>query len=162
MSFCHKLRFVKPNISATGWCKTLIFQTQIMWSTRIHSLKYLRSTTLGCKVRKILVCGKDSIPMFGFALWKPWKTLQGYICCITRAGSTLHLFIQTGQYEWMYIEYTFVPAWIRELLEWGSLYLSKPKGGGLNLQIVYPWFNLSHSYFDLFFSRTSVFCINFL
>ena len=50
MSFCPKLRFFKPNISATGWCKTLIFQTQIISSTRIYSLKYLRSTAMGCKV----------------------------------------------------------------------------------------------------------------
>ena len=33
---------------STGWCKPFIFQTLIFWSYRIHSLKYLRSTTLGC------------------------------------------------------------------------------------------------------------------
>ena len=31
------------------WCKPLIFQTKMIWSIRIHSFKYLRSTTLGCK-----------------------------------------------------------------------------------------------------------------
>ena len=30
LSFCHKLRFSKPNISASGQCKTMIFQTQII------------------------------------------------------------------------------------------------------------------------------------
>ena len=30
-------------------CKHLIFQTQIIWSNRIHSLKYLRSSTFGFK-----------------------------------------------------------------------------------------------------------------
>ena len=27
LSFCHKLKFSKPNIPATGCCKPLIFQT---------------------------------------------------------------------------------------------------------------------------------------
>ena len=35
-------------IFTTGWCKPFIFQTLIFWSYRIHSLKYLRSTMLGC------------------------------------------------------------------------------------------------------------------
>ena len=42
LSFCRKL-------SATCGCKLLIFQTSIIWSNRINSLKYLRSTTLGCQ-----------------------------------------------------------------------------------------------------------------
>ena len=48
-SFCNKLEFSNHNIFATLWCKPLIFQTQVFWSSRMHSLKYLRSTTLGCK-----------------------------------------------------------------------------------------------------------------
>jgi len=39
----------KSNIFGTRCCKPLIFQTQIIWSNRIHSLKYLRSTTFGSK-----------------------------------------------------------------------------------------------------------------
>ena len=37
-------------------CKILVFQTQIIWSNRIHSLKYQRSQTLGSKdieIRKV-------------------------------------------------------------------------------------------------------------
>ena len=45
----------------------MIFQTQIIWSTIIHSLKYLRSTTLhglqSYNDRQILDCDKDSIPL---------------------------------------------------------------------------------------------------
>ena len=37
----------------------------MLWSHRIHSLKYLSSTTYGCKKRnkKIRVCCEDSIPL---------------------------------------------------------------------------------------------------
>ena len=50
-----------PHIFSTCWCKALIFQTLINWSNtlilqtlinwsnRVCSLKYHRSTTLGCK-----------------------------------------------------------------------------------------------------------------
>ena len=37
-----------PDILSIWWCKPFIFQTIIL-SNRIHSLKYLRSTTLCCK-----------------------------------------------------------------------------------------------------------------
>ena len=53
LSFWHKLKSLDPNIFATWWCKPLIFQTLISWSIRIHSLKYLRSTTLCYKDIKI-------------------------------------------------------------------------------------------------------------
>ena len=39
----------KPHIFKTRCCKPLIFQTQIIWSKRIHSLKNLRSATFGSK-----------------------------------------------------------------------------------------------------------------
>jgi len=45
----HKLKYYNPYIFVNWWCKLLIFQIQIIWSNRIHSLKYLRSTTLGFK-----------------------------------------------------------------------------------------------------------------
>ena len=46
MSLCHKLW----NYIFGAQCrKSLIFQTYIIWSNRIHSLKYLRSTTLKSK-----------------------------------------------------------------------------------------------------------------
>ena len=45
LSFWHKFWFSNPYIFATWWC----IQTIIMWSNRIHSLKYQRSPTLNCK-----------------------------------------------------------------------------------------------------------------
>ena len=44
--------------------KSLTIQTLIILSYRIHSLNYLRSTTLGCKDMglEIRVCGNNSIP----------------------------------------------------------------------------------------------------
>ena len=53
LSLCHKLKFSNPYIYGTWCCRLLIFQTKIIWCNRIHSLKFLRSTTLGCKdIRK--------------------------------------------------------------------------------------------------------------
>ena len=49
MSLCQKIKLSNPYIFTTGWCRPLIFQTYIIWSNGIFSLKYLRSTTLGCK-----------------------------------------------------------------------------------------------------------------
>ena len=49
LSLCPKFEFSNSCICATWLCKLLICQTQIIWSIRIHSLKYLKSTTLGCK-----------------------------------------------------------------------------------------------------------------
>ena len=37
------------HIFYTWWCKPLIFHTCILSSNRIHSLKYIRTTALGCK-----------------------------------------------------------------------------------------------------------------
>jgi len=49
LSHCHKLKFSNPYIYGTWCCRLLIFQTKIIWCNRIHSLKYLRSTTLCCR-----------------------------------------------------------------------------------------------------------------
>jgi len=49
LSLCHKLKFSNPYIYGTWCCRLLIFQTKIILCNRIHSLKYLRSTTLGCR-----------------------------------------------------------------------------------------------------------------
>ena len=46
MSLWHKLKFSNPYIFATWCCKPVIFQTQITWYIRIHSLKYLRFTKI--------------------------------------------------------------------------------------------------------------------
>ena len=49
LSFGHKLKFSNWYIFVNWRCKPLIFQTKTIWSYRIHSLKYQRSFTLGCK-----------------------------------------------------------------------------------------------------------------
>ena len=49
LSLWHKIKYLNLNIHRTRCCKSLIFQTQIIWSHRIHSLKYLRSATFGSK-----------------------------------------------------------------------------------------------------------------
>ena len=49
MSLCHTLWIYNPNIFVFQFRKSLIFQTYIIWSNRIHMLKYLRSTTLEFK-----------------------------------------------------------------------------------------------------------------
>ena len=47
LSLWNKIKYLNLNIFRTQCCKPLIFQTQITWSNRIHSLKYLRSSTFG-------------------------------------------------------------------------------------------------------------------
>jgi len=49
LSLCHKLKFSNPYVYGTWWCRLLIFQTKIIWCNIIQSLKYLRSSTLGCR-----------------------------------------------------------------------------------------------------------------
>ena len=49
LNLCNKIKYLNPNIFRTRCCKPLIFQTLIIWSSRIHSLKYQRSTTFGSK-----------------------------------------------------------------------------------------------------------------
>ena len=53
LSLCHKYQFSNAYITKTRWRKSLIFQTLIIWSFRLHSLKYLGSTTLGCRDKGI-------------------------------------------------------------------------------------------------------------
>ena len=57
--FCYFLALCVLFIFATWWRKSLIFQTWIIWSNRIHSLKFLRSISLRRK-DAIRVCDKDS------------------------------------------------------------------------------------------------------
>jgi len=49
LSLWNKIKYLNLNIFRTRCCKPLIFQTQIILSNRIHSLKYLRSATFGSK-----------------------------------------------------------------------------------------------------------------
>ena len=49
MNRCNKLKSSNPYVVATWWNKSFIFFTKNIWSNRTHTLKYLRSTTLGGK-----------------------------------------------------------------------------------------------------------------
>ena len=49
LSLWNKIKYLNFNIFRTRCCKPLIFQTQIICSNRIYSLKYLRSATFGSK-----------------------------------------------------------------------------------------------------------------
>ena len=49
MSLWNKIKWLNLNIFRTRCCKPLIFQTQIIWSNRIHNLNYLRSATFVSK-----------------------------------------------------------------------------------------------------------------
>ena len=49
LSFWNKFKFSNPYIFTIWRSKQLIFQTYIIWSIWIYSLKYLRSTTLESK-----------------------------------------------------------------------------------------------------------------
>jgi len=45
LSFCHKINFFNPYVHVIWCCKCLHLNEDYL----IHKLKYLRSTTLGCK-----------------------------------------------------------------------------------------------------------------
>ena len=62
-SGCKKIGIIK----GTGRSNPLIFQTWIIWSNIIHSLRYVRSTTLDYKdigIRKSEFVGKNSVPLW--------------------------------------------------------------------------------------------------
>ena len=69
LSFCHKLKFSNPYIYGTWCCRLLIFQTKIIWCNRIHSLKYIRYTTLGC--RNIGIRKSEFVSKTQFLLYTP-------------------------------------------------------------------------------------------
>ena len=68
LSLCRKLNYLNPNIFRTRCCKLLIFQTQTIWSNRIHSLKYLKFTTFGSK--DIVIRKSEFVAKTQF-LWNP-------------------------------------------------------------------------------------------
>ena len=49
MSLCNKDKFKNSYIFKIWRCILSIFQTYIIWSNTVNSLKYQRSTTLDCK-----------------------------------------------------------------------------------------------------------------
>ena len=53
---------------ATWWFKPLIFKTYIIWSNRIHNMKYLRSTTWDFKNKRIKTSEFVAKTQFTFCL----------------------------------------------------------------------------------------------
>ena len=81
LSLCNKIKYLNPNIFRTRYCKPLIFQTQIIWFNRIHSLKYLRSTTLGSK---------------DIVIRKSGFVAKTQVLCILHSQSVLNIVILNG------------------------------------------------------------------
>ena len=106
-SLGHKLKFSHPYIFATWWCKPLIFQTSIIWSTKIQTLKFLRSTTLGCRdigIRKNFVLNYPRIcTLVIWALISVRLTFNRYLYNKTR-HSYIYIYIAynrpNGLTEW--------------------------------------------------------------
>ena len=72
LSLWNEIKYLNHNIFRTRCCKPLIFQTQIIWSNRIHSLKYLRYATFGSKeivIGKSEFVAKTQFLYFIFPLW---------------------------------------------------------------------------------------------
>ena len=67
LSLCHKLWIYNPYFFGTQYRKSLIFQTYIIWSNRIHSLKYLRSTTFGSK--DVVIRKSEFVAKTQFLCW---------------------------------------------------------------------------------------------
>ena len=76
MSFWNKIKYVNLNIFRSRCCKPMIFQTQIIWSNRIHSLKYLRSATLGCK--DTVIKNSEFVAKTQFLKRKDVKTMRNF------------------------------------------------------------------------------------
>ena len=76
LSFFHKLKCSNSYISVSGWFKPWRFQTYIIWSNRIHSLKYQRSLTLDWKDTGI---GKSEFVAKTQFLWNLLKIRRGLV-----------------------------------------------------------------------------------
>ena len=81
LSLCNKIKYLNLNIFRTQCCKPLIFQTQINWSNRTHSLKYLRSATFGSK--DIMIRKSEFVAKTQFL----YATLPARHCDVDRSSS---------------------------------------------------------------------------
>ena len=119
LSLCHKLWIYNPDTFATQCRTSLIFQTYIVWSNRIHILKYLRSTTLESKdtrARKVKFVAKTQV------LWKMlaaifliWKQLP--LRCMW--GPTKKLFSRKKS-NWVYCSHSnvLIPLFLKPVNLW--------------------------------------------
>ena len=76
LSLWNKIKYLNLNILRTRCCKPLILQIQIIWSNRIHSLKYLRPATFGSKdivIRKSEFVVKTEFQLFERTRLNPGK-----------------------------------------------------------------------------------------
>ena len=81
LSLWNKIKYLNLNIFRARCCKSLIFQTQIIWSNRIHSLKYLRSTTFGSKdkvIRKSEFVAKNQFLLTSCLILNPVTFCQNF------------------------------------------------------------------------------------
>ena len=86
MSFNHKFfKCSNPFISATQWCKPLIFQTTTIWYNRIHSLKYIRSTTSGRKDFGVIKSEFAAKTQFLFSAYLEGSRFSHYILFLAKA-----------------------------------------------------------------------------
>ena len=96
----------------------MIFQTLIIWSIIIYSLKYLGSTTLGCRDKgfKKSEFGNDSISLFLIKC----LTLDLAICIVPHLlGRQLQNIILLGV---MYLSYVLINTVVLYLIHWVGNY----------------------------------------
>ena len=93
LSLLNKIKYLDLNIFWTRCCKPLIFQTQIIRSNRIHSLKYLRSTTFSSK--DIVIIKSEFVAKTQFLSFEKYvpNHLISFICLkwiLKKFSTTLH------------------------------------------------------------------------
>ena len=94
LSLCHKLKYWNLYIFRTRCCKPLIFLTQITSATRIHSLKYPRSTIFGCKDIVIIKSEFVATTQFLYTSFFYWAT-PGF------PASSIYIYIYVLCVEWI-------------------------------------------------------------
>ena len=94
LNLCYKFNFCNPYIFATWLYKPLIFQTHIIWSNSIHSLKFQRSTTLGCS--DIEIRKSEFVAKAQFLYLLQLETLGAYKFVILKSTSLQLIVIESG------------------------------------------------------------------
>ena len=81
LSLLNKIKYLNLNIFRTRDFKPLIFQTQIIWFNKIHSLKYLRSATFGSKDKVIIKSEFVAKTQFLWGISSWFLTLSFFLQC---------------------------------------------------------------------------------